>query len=58
MSYSAEIITDISEKVKQAQTDKRFDALLAELQSVNARLAAIEELLKKQNESSTQTYIK
>lgn len=51
-------LVDISEKVKQAQTDKRFDALLAELQSVNARLVAIEELLKKQNESSTQTYIK
>ena len=51
-------LVDISEKVKQAQTDKRFDDLLAELQSVNARLSAIEELLKKQNESSTQTYIK
>ena len=51
-------LIDISEKIKQAQTDKCFDALLAELQSVNARLTTIEELLKKQNESSTQTYIK
>ena len=50
-------ITDLSEQIKQERVNKQLDELVASLKEVNARLDAIEHVLKETNVAG-QTYIK